>query len=159
MKTLNELNESELNAIANMAIEKSEFSEDYLEQILDYTNAQMENLELNVLETKLNESFETALEQASALFDQEIEFKLESFRGFWTSFKTKAQKVICKEKVIVDFFTGEGSYTLKDALKYIIPIVIGALGLSAINPLTLAIIIGVLALIAKIGFKAYCELN
>lgn len=75
---------------------------------------------------------------------------------FWYRFKDKLQDVICTDSRIKELITGNG--TLKDFIVAGIPLVLAALGLITINPVFLAIIAAVFALILKVGFKAYCEL-
>ena len=75
---------------------------------------------------------------------------------FWYRFKDKLQKVICSDSRIKELITGNG--TLKDFIVAGIPLVLVALGLATINPIFLAIIAAVFALIVKVGFQAYCEL-
>ena len=52
----------------------------------------------------------------------------------------------------------EGDGTLKDYLIAGIPLILAALSIAALNPLALAIIAAVFALIIKVGFQAYCEI-
>jgi hypothetical protein len=52
----------------------------------------------------------------------------------------------------------EGDGTLKDYLIAGIPLILAALGIGALNPLALAIVAAVVALIVKVGFQAYCEM-
>lgn len=84
------------------------------------------------------------------------ESAIESGKDFWERLKEKIQHEICTNKTIQDFFLG--SSTLSGALKVIIPIILAAIGISIINPLILAAIAAVIALIIKIGYKAYCNI-
>jgi hypothetical protein len=77
-------------------------------------------------------------------------------RSFWTRFKTKLRGTICNDVKIKELLDGEGKLT--DFLKTGIPLIIAALGLTVLNPLWLAIIAAVFALILKVGFKTYCEI-
>lgn len=79
----------------------------------------------------------------------------EEGRNFWKRFKDKLKSAICNDSKIRDLLTGDG--TLKDYLIAGVPLILAALGLGAINPLLLAIIAAVFALIVKVGFQAYCE--
>jgi hypothetical protein len=78
-------------------------------------------------------------------------------KKFWKRFKEKLQKAICNDPKIRELMEGEG--TLKDYLKVGIPLVMAALGLAVLNPVVLAIIAAVFALIVRVGFKAYCEIE
>ena len=77
-------------------------------------------------------------------------------KKFWKRFKKKKKKAICNDPKIKELMTGNG--TLKDYLITGIPLVLAALGLGVLNPVTLAIIAAVFALILKVGFEAYCEI-
>jgi len=77
-------------------------------------------------------------------------------KKFWKRFKDKLQKNICNDPKIKELLAGKGS--LKDYLITGIPLVLAALGLGVLNPVTLAIIATVFALIIKVGFEAYCEI-
>ncbi len=76
--------------------------------------------------------------------------------GFWKGFKEKLKEAICNDPKIRDLITGDG--TLKEYLIVGVPLVLAALGMSALNPLLLAIVAAVFALIIKVGFKTYCEI-
>jgi len=76
-------------------------------------------------------------------------------KKFWKRFKDKLQNTICNDPKIKELMTGNG--TLKDYLIAGIPLVLAALGLGVLNPVLLAIIAAVFALISKVGFQAYCE--
>lgn len=78
-------------------------------------------------------------------------------KKFWKRFKDKLQKAICNDPKIKELLTGNG--TLKEYLIAGIPIILAAIGLSVLNPVTLAIIAAVFALIIKVGFEAYCEIQ
>ena len=78
-------------------------------------------------------------------------------KKFWKRFKDKLQRAICNDPKIKDLLTGQG--TLKEYLITGIPLVLAALGLGVLNPVTLAIIAAVFALIVKVGFQAYCEVE
>jgi len=78
-------------------------------------------------------------------------------KRFWGRFKNTLKKVICSDEKVAKLINGEG--TLKDYLITGIPLIITALGASALNPVVLAIVAAVLALIVKIGFAAYCEIE
>lgn len=77
-------------------------------------------------------------------------------KKFWARFKAKLKSAICNDPKIKELLTGNG--TFKDYLIAGIPLVLAALGLSVLNPVLLAIITAVFALIAKVGFQAYCEI-
>ena len=77
-------------------------------------------------------------------------------KKFWKRFKDKLQKAICNDPKIKELMTGNG--TLQVYLITGIPLVLAALGLGVLNPVTLAIIAAVFALILKVGFEAYCEI-
>ena len=77
-------------------------------------------------------------------------------KKFWARFRAKLQSTICNDPKIKELLTGNG--TFKDYLIAGIPLVLAALGLSVLNPVLLAIIAAVFALIAKVGFQAYCEI-
>jgi hypothetical protein len=77
-------------------------------------------------------------------------------KKFWEKFKQKLKEEICSNERIREMILGNGS--LKDYLLHGIPIVMVALGIAALNPVILAIIVSVFALIIKVGFQAYCDL-
>ena len=81
---------------------------------------------------------------------------VEEGRRFVGRFKDKLKVVLCNDSKIRDLITGEG--TLKDYLIAGVPLVVAALGLTALNPLLLAIVAAVFALIVKVGFQTYCEI-
>lgn len=162
MKTFAELNEKELNLTVEAAENaKERFSENELIELLD-TLVLKNSKEGVIYESGLREvDFETLLAQSEDFLKKDKTFisNKEGLFGFnWGSFNEKAKQIICKNRVIIDFIEGKGTHTLKSTLKDIIPIIISVLGFSAINPITLAIVIGILAIIAKIGFNAYCNL-
>lgn len=76
-------------------------------------------------------------------------------KKFWERFKDELRKFICENSEMKKLFEGEG--TLRDYLKVAIPIIISALGWAAMGPLGLTILASVAALIAKVGFAAYCN--
>lgn len=78
-------------------------------------------------------------------------------KKFWQRFKDKVRNIICNDPEIRKLLEGDG--TLKEYLKVLIPLILTALGLAALNPILLAIVVAIIALIIKIGIKAYCELN
>ncbi len=82
---------------------------------------------------------------------------LKEGKSFWSRFGEKLRSTICSDPKIKSLITGQG--TLKDYLTIGIPMVLAALGVGAINPVLLAIIAASFALIVKVGFKAYCELD
>ncbi|PLX08130.1 MAG: hypothetical protein C0596_07470 [Marinilabiliales bacterium] len=75
-------------------------------------------------------------------------------KKFWKRFKEELQEAICSDDKIKKLMDGKG--TLKEYLVVGIPMVLAALGV-ALNPIFLAIIAAVFALIIKVGFRAYCE--
>lgn len=75
----------------------------------------------------------------------------------WKRLKDKLRKVICTDPKIKELITGNG--TLKDFLIAGIPLLLAALGISTLNPVLLAIIAAIFALILKVGFQEYCEMN
>lgn len=77
-------------------------------------------------------------------------------KRFWKRFKDKLKTTICNDSKIKELLEGDG--TLKEYLMAGIPLVLAALGISALNPLAMAILATVFALILKVGFKAYCEI-
>ncbi len=78
-------------------------------------------------------------------------------KKFWQRFKDKLKVTICNDAKIKALLTGDG--TLKDYLIAGIPLVLTALSIGVLNPLALAIIAAVFALIIKVGFLAYCEME
>jgi hypothetical protein len=80
----------------------------------------------------------------------------EEGRKFWQRFKDKLRSAICNDSKIKELLEGDG--TLKDYLIAGIPLILAALGIGALNPLALAIVAAVVALIVKVGFQAYCEM-
>lgn len=76
-------------------------------------------------------------------------------KKFWERFKDELRGFICENSEMKKLFEGEG--TLRDYLKAAIPIIISALGWAAMGPLGLTILASVAALIAKVGFEAYCN--
>jgi hypothetical protein len=79
----------------------------------------------------------------------------EEGRKFWQRFKDKLRSAICNDPKIKELLEGDGS--LKDYLIAGIPLILSALGIGALNPLALAIVAAVVALIVKVGFQTYCE--
>lgn len=75
----------------------------------------------------------------------------------WKRLKDKLRAVICNDPRIKELITESG--TLKDFLIAGIPLLLGALGLGVLNPVLLAIIAAIFALILKIGFQEYCEIK
>ena len=80
----------------------------------------------------------------------------EEGRRFWQRFKDKLRVTICNDSKIKELLEGDGA--LKDYLIAGIPLILAALSIAALNPLVLAIIAAVFALIIKVGFQAYCEI-
>lgn len=79
-------------------------------------------------------------------------------RKFWKRFQQKLKTAICNNPQLKDLFAKEG--TLKDYLIVGIPIVLAAIGItSTLGPLALALVASIFALIAKVGFETYCEIN
>lgn len=81
---------------------------------------------------------------------------IEGGSNLWGRIKDKVKKIVCSNEIIKKFFTQGGS--LKDAVKTLIPIIIGALGISAINPFLLAAIVAIISLIIKEGYSRFCEI-
>jgi hypothetical protein len=79
----------------------------------------------------------------------------EEGRRFWRRFRDKLRNAICNDSKIRELLEGDGN--LKDYLIAGIPLILAALGIGVLNPLALAIIATVVALIVKVGFQAYCE--
>lgn len=78
-------------------------------------------------------------------------------RDFWDRFKDKLKTTICTNPQISALFNNEGK--LKDYLIAGIPLILAALGIAMLSPVWLAVIAAVFALIMKVGFKAYCEID
>lgn len=78
-------------------------------------------------------------------------------KKFWIKFKKKLKKAICSNKDIKKIITNQG--TVKEYIKVGIPIIMAAMGISALNPAILLIIASVFALIIKVGFEVYCEIK
>ena len=76
-------------------------------------------------------------------------------KNFWERFKEELRNTLCKDEKIKNLFNTDGA--LKELIKISIPVILTALGWAAMGPFGLAILAGVLALIAKVGFKVYCE--
>lgn len=85
-----------------------------------------------------------------------IEESKEEGKRFWGRFKDKLKATICNDTKIKALLLGDG--TLKEYLIAGIPLILAALGIAALNPLALAIVGAVMALIVKVGFQAYCEI-
>ncbi|MEL6732266.1 MAG: hypothetical protein AAFP83_14145 [Bacteroidota bacterium] len=81
----------------------------------------------------------------------------EEGKKFWGRFKEQLRLAICQDTKIKELIEGKGA--LKDYLLIGIPLVVATLGLTALNPVHLAIITTVFALILKVGFKAYCQIE
>ena len=79
-------------------------------------------------------------------------------REFSNKFNEIVKSIICSNKKVNDFINGNGNLKLEDVLSYLIPLIIAALGLTAINPTLLAVIIGAIGILLKIGFAAYCKI-
>lgn len=102
--------------------------------------------------------FTTLLEESKSYFQMDKTLSKGFLGGFWKKFNEKAKDIICHNEEIIDFMNGNsGEYTMKSILKRVIPWVVSALGLTALNPVALAIVIAALAYLSKIGFNAYCE--
>lgn len=162
MKTFADLNDKELNLTVEAAENaKERLSQNELIDLLD--KLVMKNSKEGIIyESGLDEiNFETLLAQSEDFIQKNkaLNFNEEGLFGFnWENFNDKAKKIICKNKVIIDFMQGKGTHTLKSTLKDIIPIIVSVLGFGALNPIALAIVIGILAIIASMGFNAYCDL-
>lgn len=76
-------------------------------------------------------------------------------KRFWKRFKEKLNVAICNDVKIKELIETQG--TLKDYLIAGIPLILSALSITFLNPLALAIVAAVFALIIKVGFQAYCE--
>ena len=100
----------------------------------------------------LNESFDF-VSDATPLDSEESR---SNGKKFWDRFRDELRKFICENSKIKELFEGEGN--LVDFLKISIPIIISALGWAAMGPLGLTILASVAALIAKVGFTAYCNI-
>lgn len=85
-----------------------------------------------------------------------IDLKQEG-KNFWARFNKILKKEICTNVQIQKIMTGDG--TLKEYLIIGIPIIMAALGLTALNPAMLVLITSIFALIIKVGFKTYCEID
>lgn len=82
----------------------------------------------------------------------------EKGRSFWEGLKDRLKKEICTNEKIVKLMTGEAS--LREYLREGLPLIAVALGLGTfINPAMLLVIASVFALIIKVGFKTYCDLE
>lgn len=82
----------------------------------------------------------------------------EEGKRFWEKFKEKLKKEICTNETIVKLMTKEA--TLKEYLTVGLPLIAAALGLGTlISPAMLLVIASVFALIIKVGFKTYCDLE
>lgn len=79
-------------------------------------------------------------------------------KEFFEKFRHTIGKVICNSSTIIDFIKGNGSYTIKDLLVAIIPIIFTAIGIVVLNSVMISIIAGILALIIKSGFQSYCSI-
>lgn len=100
------------------------------------------------------ETLNQFINNTSTLTEKEAKQEGESF---WKLVKVKLQHEICSNKEIEKLMSGEGK--LKDYLLIGIPIVIAAIGIPAISPIALPIVVSVFALIIKVGFEAYCSMN
>lgn len=159
MKTFSDLTDADLTLTVEAAMAKSDLSEKELQDVLNKLYS--EQTKEGVLEEKnlADLDFNTLLAQSDGYFQSTVPFTEEGIFGdFWKKFNEKAKQIICKSQVIIDFINNDGKLKIKDALKYIIPLIVSALGFTALSPLALAIVVGILALIAKIGFNAYCDL-
>lgn len=161
MRTFSDFTDVDLNLTVDAAMDKKDnLSENELQDILNklYSEQTREGV---IEEKKLIEfDFKTLLAQSDKYFQSTVTFTNEGvFGDFWNKFNINAKQIICKTQVVIDFINNDGKLKMKDALKYIIPFIVSALGFTALNPLTLAILVGILALIAKIGFNTYCGFN
>lgn len=98
-----------------------------------------------------------ALEFANSPFKIKKVDARKTGKSFWKKFEKKIKKEICSNESIKAIITGNG--TLVDYLKAGIPILLTALGITAVNPTMLAVIIAVFALIVKVGYKTYCDIE
>ncbi|MEQ8242354.1 hypothetical protein [Fulvivirga sp.] len=81
----------------------------------------------------------------------------ENGKGFFKRFKQRLKNAICNDEKIKKLMEGKGS--LKEYLIIGIPMVLAALGMAALNPVLLAIIAATFALIVKVGWEAYCNIE
>ena len=86
-----------------------------------------------------------------------LEAAVEGGGNLWQRLKEKIRHFVCTSEIIKKFFEGGGS--LKEAIKTLVPIIIGALGIGAINPFILAAIVAIISLIIKEGYNKFCEIN
>lgn len=78
-------------------------------------------------------------------------------RGFWDRFEKKVKHFICTNPDIQELMNGNGS--LREYVKVAIGLILSALGIVALSPVALGIITAVIALIVKIGWQAYCDVQ
>lgn len=159
MKTFTDLTENELDLTVEAAMDKADLSDEELLAVLDHLDSeqskQIESKEFGIID----QDFKTLLAQSESYFQMGKTLPKGLLGGFWKKFNKKAKDIICKNEDIIDFMNGNSNnLSLKSTLKTVIPWVVSALGISALTPLTLAIVIGALAYLSKIGFNAYCEI-
>ena len=159
MKTFNDLTENELDLTVDAAMAKADLSEDELQAVLEHLDREQDKHIESKESGIIDQDFKTLLAQTESYFQMGKTLPKGLFGNFWKKFNDKAKDIICKNEEIIDFMNGNShKHTLKGTLKTVIPWVISALGISALTPLTLAIVIGALAYLSKIGFNAYCEI-
>lgn len=157
-KTFEALTDEELDLTVETAMNKSTLSEDELNAILDKLDREQTQKGVNKEFGLRDNDFKTLLAQSESYFQNVETFNVEGvFGNFWRKFNKKAKHVICANQEVINFITNDGSLTMKSTLKYMIPLIVSALGFSALTPLTLAIVIGALAYLSKVGFNAYCH--
>jgi hypothetical protein len=159
LKTFKQLTDEELDLTIDSALNKSKLSENELNAILD--NLDRTQTQGVATESVLSENdFNTLLTQSEYYFhDAQTMFEEGIFGDFWKRFNKQAKKTICNSEEVQNFINNKGNLTIKVTLKYVVPLIVSTLGLSTINPIALAIVIGILALIAKTGFNTYCNIN
>lgn len=75
-------------------------------------------------------------------------------RGWFERLKEKIKSAFCSSEAIRKFFI-EGT-ALKDFVTKVLPIIIAAIGLGAINPILLAAIVAIITALIKAGYQAVC---
>lgn len=168
MLTLAQLTEQDFEKMANEITEiSSTQSEDELFEIIGHalhdsglTTSTTNSYEIfrpkMIDESKERLSMKKSLKFVGDTKPMATKTAKEEGKRFWKRFQAKLRAAICNEPKIRELLEGDG--TLKDYLIAGVPLIFAALGLVSLNPLALAIVAGVVALIVKVGFQSYCEI-
>jgi hypothetical protein len=164
---LAQIKESEIEALVNDLEALKEQDEETLFEVIgnglhDEGYKVLEDDSLGIVEENVKQnqggiSLKMAFEHVKKSDPLSTEEASNNGKKFMKRFNEKLRKLICSNERLSDIMKGNGS--LKDFLMVGIPLGLGAIGIAALNPVWLAIIGSVLAIILKAGYQAYCEVD